>query len=183
MEQTLVLIKPDGVRRQLVGEIISRFERAGLKIKALKLVRPSKSLLEKHYPTTEKWFRSVGEKVLKLYEEKKIDPQKELGTFDPSEIGRLVKSWLVSGYMSSGPVVALVLSGYHAVDNARKICGYTYPYNADMGTIRGDFSLDSPIYANLEKRAVENLIHASESLEEAHREIKLWFREEEIIED
>lgn len=180
MERSLILVKPDGIRRQLVGELIRRFERTGLKIEALKIIKPEKELLEKHYPTTEEWFNSVGKKMLKFYKEQKIDPIEKVGTDKPLELGKLVKKWLMV-YLGSGPVVAIIFSGYHVVENARKICGYTYPYSADMGTIRGDFSLDSPKYANLEGRSVENLVHASESPEEAEREIKLWFEDKEIM--
>jgi len=180
VERTLVLIKPDGVQRRLIGEILSRFERAGLEIKALKILKPSLEILEAHYPSSQEWFLKVGQKMLEFYQEKKLDVKEKLGTNDPLQLGQMVKKWLLD-YMSSGAVVAVVLAGYHAVDNVRKICGYTYPYSADVGTIRGDFALDSPTYANLEGRAVRNLVHASENVEEAEREIKLWFRKEEIL--
>lgn len=180
MERTLVLIKPDGVKRQLSGEIINRFERAGLKIKALKMVMPSRELANKHLPSDEKWIVGLGNKTLKNYKEKSIDPIKAVGTDNPLKIGQMVRKWLLE-YLIEGPVVAMVLEGYHAVENARRLCGYTIPYSADVGSIRGDYALDSPAYANAEKRAVKNLVHAAEDAVYAKKEITLWFKKEEIM--
>ncbi len=180
IEKTLVIIKPDGVERGFIGEIVSRFEKTGLKAEALKMIKPTQELIEKHYPDDKKWIKEVGEKTLKLYKEYKIDPIKKIGTDNPSEIGTICRKWLLD-YMRRGPMVAIIFSGYHAVDNVRKLVGYTYPLNADVGSIRGDFCLDSAVYANLEKRAVENLVHASGSNEEAQEEISMWFKKEEIF--
>jgi len=178
-ERTLVVIKPDAVKRGLIGEIISRFEKAGLKIVALKLVQPTKEHYNLHYPDSKEWLRKVGEKTLATYKEYGIDPKKELGTTDKVKIGKMVKKWTVE-FMSSGPVVAMIVEGPHAVENVRMIVGPTLPYKAPPGTIRGDFSGDSPALANAAKRAVKNLIHASGDKEEAQREIQLWFAPEEI---
>jgi len=174
MERTLVLIKPEGVKRKFVGRIISRFEDANLTIEKMKLMVASRELVEKHYPSDREWTTLVGNKTLDTYKQFGIDPVSELGTSDAYEIGKTVKGWLVE-YISSGPIVALVLSGNHAVDVVRKLVGSTIPINAQPGTIRGDYSVDSPDLANKEKRPVQNLIHASGNVKEAETEIALWF--------
>lgn len=181
IERTLVIVKPDGVKRGLIGEIISRFERANLKIVAMKMVWADRSKIEGFYPSSIEWFRSVGNKTLNSYKEMGIDPRRELGTDDPVEIGKLVKKWLMD-YMTETPIVLMVVEGNHAVEVVRKIVGNTLPYKAEPGTIRGDYSVDSPDLANREKRAIRNLVHASDSPEEAKREIEYWFKEDEIYE-
>lgn len=173
-EQTFVLVKPDGVRKGLIGEIIKRFEQRDLKIVALEMFKPTKEQIDNHYPKDEAWIKRLGEKSLTTYAKYGIDPKPLLGTADALEIGRMVRTWLVD-YMVSAPLVRMVVQGLHAVDMVRKITGPTLPYVADMGTIRGDFSNDSPALANTEKRAVMNLIHASETADEAKHEIKHWF--------
>lgn len=181
IERTLVIVKPDGVKRGLVGEIISRIERAGLKIVAMKMVKATREQIEGFYPSDEGWLRSVGNKTLTSYREMGIDPRAELGTDDPVEIGRIVKGWLVD-YMTEAPIVLMVVEGNHAVSVMRKLVGHTLPYKAEPGTIRGDFSADSPDLANRERRSIRNLVHASDSPEEARREISYWFRDDEILE-
>ena len=173
-EKTFVLIKPDGVQKGLIGEIIKRFEQRDLKIVALEMFLPTAEQIDKHYPKDKTWIKRLGEKSLNTYEKYGIDPKPLLGTTDQLEIGQMVRSWVVD-YMSSAPLVRIVVQGLHAVDMVRKIAGSTLPYQADMGTIRGDFSNDSPALANSEKRAVMNLIHASEMPEEAKHEITHWF--------
>lgn len=181
IEKTLILIKPDGVERLLIGTIIKRFEKTGLRVVALKMLKAPKEILEKHYAADPEYYKSIGEKTLSTYREYNLDPIKELGTDDPEKIGKMVRDWTIK-YVSRGPVVAMVLKGPHAVENCRRLVGYTAPFKADVGSIRGDFALDSPLYANLEKRAIENLVHASGTKEEAEREIALWFTPEEILE-
>ena len=173
-EKTFVLIKPDGVQKGLIGEIIKRFEQRDLKIVALEMFLPTAEQIDKHYPKDKAWIKRLGEKSLDTYEKYGIDPKPLLGTTDQLEIGEMVRSWVID-YMSSAPLVRIVVQGLHAVDMVRKIAGLTLPYQADMGTIRGDFSNDSPALANSEKRAVMNLIHASETPEEARHEIIHWF--------
>ncbi len=182
MEQTVVLIKPDGVKRGLSGEIIRRFERSGLKIAAMKMVRASDELLLKHYQsgnpaTLKRW----GEKTLKTYTQYGKNARKELGTDDPIELGKMVNKWLFD-YIKSGPIVAVLLEGKHAVENAIAQAGPTMPVASPAGTIRGDFSTDSAAYANDEKRGVMNLVHVSASIEEANLEKTLWFSSSEIHE-
>lgn len=180
IERTVVLLKPDSVARGLVGEILHRFEKSGLKIIALKMVHVDKSLVAKHYPDSRTEFlRGMGEKTLATYEKYGADPNEELGTKDPLEIGRMVNNWNME-FLSSGPVVAILLEGLHAIENVRQIAGNTLPVFAAPGTIRGDYSLDSPALANATKRSVRNLVHASGTVEEAKYEAELWFRNDEI---
>lgn len=181
MEQTVVLIKPDGVKRGLIGEIVARFEKAGLKIIAMKLIWVIQTLVGKHYRDDDAYHRGVGERTLANYKEFGFDPNEKLGTSDPVEIGRLVRKWNME-FLSSGPVVAVLLEGFGAIKVVRKIVGSTYPSESPPGTIRGDFSLESPLVANSQGRTIRNLIHASGSAEEAEFERKLWFKEKEIYE-
>ncbi len=178
-EKTLVLIKPDGVKRGLIGEIISRIEKRGLKIIALEMVWANKEQIAGNYPNTDKWLRGVGEKTKATYEKYGYDVKKELGTYNNKKIGEMVREWLIE-FMTSGPIVKMVVKGVHAVDMMRKMVGNTMPALAEMGTIRGDFSIDSSIAANKAKRAVHNIVHASGSIEEAEKEIQFWFSPEEI---
>ncbi|MFQ5452178.1 MAG: nucleoside-diphosphate kinase [Candidatus Paceibacterota bacterium] len=181
MEKTLIVIKPDGVQRGLTGRILRRFERAGLKIVASKMVHVSKNLAEKHYPgDRQELWTGIGHKTLENYSEMEADAKKLLGTNDPIEIGKMVRVWLLE-YITSGPVFAAILEGYHAVDLVRKLAGHTLPYKSAPGTIRGDFSYDSSYLANTGKRAIKNMLHASGSKEEAEYEIPLWFGKDEIV--
>jgi nucleoside-diphosphate kinase len=179
VEKTLVLIKPDGVKRGIVGRVLTRFEQVGLKIAALKLVIASREHVENHYPNTPEWIRGMGEKTLQTYHDQGKDPVQEIGTADPMEIGNMIKGWNVD-YLTSGPLVALVVEGAHAISVVRKMCGFTLPAFAEPGTIRGDFSITSPIVANELNRAVRNLVHASSDPEEAAHEIDHWFSEDEL---
>ncbi len=179
IEKTVVIVKHDGVARGLMGEIIGRFERIGLKLVAMKMVHATNEMGEKHYPTEEKWFRRVGERSLSEYEEKGIDPDEILGTDDPIEIGKMVKAWNVT-YLTEGPVLAMVFEGFDAIKMARKLIGHTIPAKADPGTIRGDYSIDSAELGNLRRRPARNLIHASGDHREAANELGLWFQSEEI---
>ena len=178
-ERTFVMIKPDGVQKQIIGEVISRFERCGLKVIALKMFTPTREQMHNHYPQDDVWKSRLGEKTLGTYEKYGVDPKEELGTNDKLEIGEMVRGWVLD-YMISAPVVQMIIEGGHAIDLVRKLGGATLPVFADCGTIRGDYSVDSPAIANKEKRAVKNIMHASETPEEAENEIKLWFNENEI---
>lgn len=169
-----MLVKPDGVRKGLVGEIIKRIEQRGLKIVALEMFQPTKAQIHDHYPKDETWISRLGQKTLSTYQKYGYDAKAELGTEDELAIGKMVREWLVD-YMTSAPLVRIAVQGIHAVDMVRKIAGPTMPYQAEMGTIRGDYSADSPALANKEKRAVMNLVHASETPEEASHEIEFWF--------
>lgn len=179
-ERTFCLIKPDGVKRGLIGDIIHRIEKAGLKIVAMKMMVPTAEQVRKHYPMSdEAWVNRLGEKSLSSFENIDAEAEVVLGSTDTKVIGKGVADSLVE-FMTSGPVVAMVVEGIQAIDMLRKLVGHTLPYKADMGTIRGDYSVDSPAVANVEGRAIHNLIHASEIASEAETEIKLWFGEDRI---
>ena len=175
LEQTLVLIKPDGVQRGHVGDIMSRFERVGLKLTALKMILPQHEDVNKHYALTEEWMQGVFEKASKKYA--------ELGqTFpfaDHKAYGQSIKDGLVE-FLKAGPIVAMVLEGEQAVVLVRKLVGATEPMSAAPGTIRGDFSPDSYGLANAQNRPIRNLINASGTVEEAQNEIKIWFTDAEL---
>jgi len=179
MERTCVLVKPDGVKRGLVGEVIHRIEQRGLKLIALKMVAPSERQARGHYPMTDAWMRGMGEKTLETYAKYGKDPVREVGTNDPLAIGKMVAEWNID-FFTSGPVVAMLWEGIHAIDMIRKIVGNTVPAKAEMGTIRGDYSVDSPVLANAGKRALHNVVHASGDPSEAANEIQHWFTADEI---
>lgn len=173
-EKTYVMLKPDGVRKGLIGEVIRRFEQRDLKIVALEMFQPLEETIDTHYPKSEEWITRLGQKTLSTYEKYGFDAMADFGTTDAKDIGPEIRKWLID-YMISAPLVKMVVQGVHAVDVVRKIAGPTMPYLAEMGTIRGDFSIDSPALANMEKRAVMNIVHCSETPEEAAHEIKHWF--------
>jgi len=175
-ERTLVIIKPDGVQRSLIGEIIKRHERIGLKLVAMKMLVPTSEQVETHYTLDPEWKKNVGEKTISSYKKKGVNPPSE----NPIEIGDRVLGSLVK-YMTSGPVVAMVWQGAHAVKIVRKVTGGTEPLTSDVGTIRGDFVLDSYQMSDNDGRAVRNLIHASGSEDEANNEIKHWFGDGELV--
>ena len=175
-EQTLAIIKPDGIQRSLVGEIIKRFERAGLKLVAMKMLVPSVEHIEAHYTLDPNWRRITGEKTIKGYRDKGLTPPSE----DPLEITGILLGNLQK-YLTSGPVIAMVIQGAHAVKIVRKLVGGTEPLTSDVGSIRGDYVLDSYQMSDTDGRAIRNLIHASGSSEEANLEIKHWFSGDEII--
>lgn len=179
LERTFLMVKPDGVRRGLIGEIIRRVEQCNLKIIALGMFQATREQIDDHYPKDEKWINRLGEKTMKTYQKYGFNAKEELGTEDTLEIGKQVRKWLIE-YMTSAPLVKIVVEGVHAVDMVRKLVGDTIPAFADCGTIRGDFSVDSAASANREKRAIHNLVHASETTEEAEHEIKHWFGVEQI---
>lgn len=178
-ELTFLMIKPDGVRRGCIGDIIHRIERTGLKVVALKMVNASREKVDGFYPSDAEWITRVGKKTLATYEKFGYDAVAELGTTDPKKIGGLVREWLMD-FMTSGPVVPMAVRGVHAVTKIRKLAGATMPTDADFGTIRGDYSFDSAASANRDKRAVFNVVHATETIEEAQHELSYWFAPNEI---
>ncbi len=179
-EKTFVMVKPDGVTRGLIGEIIQRIEQRGLKVVALKMFQPSREQMDNHYPKDEKWVNRLGEKTKATYEKYNLDMQADYGTTDTMEMGKRVREWVLD-FMTAAPVVIMVVEGLHAVDMVRKLVGPTVPALAEIGTIRGDYSVDSQVLANMEKRALANLVHASENIEESDHEIGYWFKPEEIV--
>lgn len=181
MERTLVVLKPDAVQRGIIGDVVTRFERVGLKIIGAKLFKPTDDVLDKHYPIDRKEFiEGMGNKTLENYKELGEDPKVQFGHGDPYKIGLEVRKWLVD-FMKSGPVFAMVIEGPHAVEIVRKIRGHTLPFKADPGTITGDYSFDSSSLANRGVRSIRNLVHASGNAEEAEFEIGLWFSESELF--
>ncbi len=176
-ERTLVIIKPDGIQRNLVGEIVSRFERTGLKLIAMKMIVPTEELVEKHYTLDPEWIRIAGEKSIKSAKEKGNPVLSEV----PLEVGKMVLNSLKK-YLTCGPVITMVWEGNHAVSIVRKLTGSTEPLSSDVGTIRGDFVIDSYQLSNKDGRAVRNLIHSSGSVKEANDEINHWFKESDLIE-
>lgn len=175
-ERTLVLIKPDGVQRGLIGEIVKRYERSGLKLVGLKLVVPTHDLVEAHYLVDPEWRVKTGLKTIESYKAKGKKPPSE----DPLKITEVILNNL-KRYMSAGPVVAMVWQGIHAVGVVRKITGGTEPLTSDVGTIRGDLTIDSYEISDIDGRAVRNLIHSSGTPDEAEKEIVLWFASHELI--
>jgi nucleoside-diphosphate kinase len=153
MERTLVLLKPDAVKRGLTGEIISRFEKAGLKIVGMKMVSPDESHYHHHYETISKLISRRGEEVF----HKNAD------------------------FMMSGPVIAMVLQGVNVVSNVRKMVGDTDPGSAQPGTIRGDYAHMTIEHANKNSSGLPNIIHASGNVEEAGQEVAHWFSDQELF--
>lgn len=175
-ERTLVIMKPDAVQRSLMGEILSRYERTGLKLIAMKMMVPTAEQVEKHYLLDPEWKKNVGEKSIAAYVKKGETPPSS----DPIEVGNIVVAALMK-YLSAGPVVAMVWQGSHAVELVRKVTGGTEPRTSDVGTIRGDYVIDSYHMADVDGRAIRNLIHASGSVSEAEAEIAHWFTSDEIV--
>jgi nucleoside-diphosphate kinase len=174
-ERSFVIIKPDGVQRSLIGEIIHRIERAGLKLTALKFVLPTEEQCWTHYNKDDAWYESKGAKM--------IDSRKLAGlpTDKPAiEYGKDIVRALAK-FMTSGPVVAMIWQGNEAVGIVKKIVGGTEPLTSDVGTIRGDLTIDSYDLAGADERAVRNLIHCSDKSEEAEREIGIWFTSDDIV--
>ncbi len=180
-ERTLIILKPDAVQRGLIGDIIGRFEKMGLKIVGAKFFVPTTELLNKHYPVDrEDFITGMGQKTLDNYRELGLDPKHYFGTDDANKIGLVVQKWLVD-FMISAPVMAVVLEGPHAIELVRKVRGHTLPLKADPGTITGDYSFDSSSLANSEQRPIRNLVHASGNKKEAEFEIDLWFKPDELF--
>lgn len=180
-QRVLIIIKPDGVKRGIIGKVTKRFEQVGLKIVGLKFIWAQKEKIKNHYPSSEAWFRKVGERTLINYKKKGLDAKTILGTDDSLAIGKMVKGWLID-YMSASPLLLMVLSGYETIGLVRKLCGDTTPLNAASGTIRGDFSSDNIDLANSNRRPLRNIIHASDTLEDAEKEINVWFEKHELFE-
>lgn len=175
-QKTLVLVKPDGVQRGLIGEVIKRYESCGLKLVALKMLIPTEKLAYDHYHSDPSWAIKNGTRTLEGYKLKGKKPP----TNDPLKMAEITRATLTK-YLTSGPVVAMVWQGMNAVLNIRKITGHTEPSQSTPGTIRGDYTIDSYDMADLGHRSVRNIIHASGSVEESDKEIPLWFKPEEIL--
>jgi nucleoside-diphosphate kinase len=175
MERSLIVFKPDVVQRQIVGEILQRFERKGFKIIGMKMVNPSKDLIGKHYSNNKDYLESTGSKVRKGAEERG-EKVKE----SDYELGLRVRDWCIE-YLTCGPVIAMVLEGWHVIELVRKALGSTNPRTADIGTIRSDYTPDSYVFADMQGRVTRTMVHASDSRESAKREIPLWFNNDELF--
>ena len=173
IERTLILAKPDAIQRGLVGEIIQRFERLSFRISGMKMVHPSESSLGQHYADDPVWKKSVGEKTRASMLKKGVEMQET-----DEQIGDRIGQWNMNCLRE--PIIAIVFEGLHAIEAGRKIVGTTEPKTAALGSIRGDYSVDSFPNADKQKRTIRNLCHASGSVEEAEREIAIWFGKDEI---
>lgn len=180
-QRALLIIKPDAVQRGIIGKIIRRFEQVGITIIGLKFIWATEKQIVDHYPNSDAWFKKVGERTLTNYQKKGLDVKEIFHTNDPIAIGKTVKQWLIS-YLQESPICILVVQGYETIEIVRKLSGNTIPLLAAPGTIRGDFSHDAIDLANEHKRPLRNIIHASDSLEDAEKEIKVWFSPDELFE-
>lgn len=174
-ERTLVILKPDAVQRGLIGEVIKRIEKTGLKLIAIKMVNATEEQLWAHYNKDDEWFSKKGTRTIEERTSLGLPVEKEAIEYGKDIVRALVK------FMSCGPVVPMVWEGNQAVGIVKKIVGSTEPLTSDGGTIRGDYTLDSYELSSLDGRAVRNLIHCSDPVSDAVREIPLWFSENEIL--
>jgi len=175
IERTLIIIKPDAVKRGLVGKIIETFENVGLKLMTAKMLRPDKEVIKNHYPGTVEWIRKMGEKTLTSFKQSGNSVIETFKTEDRNKLGQFVYERLIK-YWMEGPIIVMVWQGANAITVARKLRGHTIPALAIPGTLHAQFSFDSsPLSASLD-RVVKTFIHASGSTDEAKREIKYWFK-------
>lgn len=174
-ERTFVILKPDTVQRSLIGEVVKRFERTGLKCTAMKMTMATEENLLNHYNKDDAWFLKKGNRVIEEMQSRNLPIEKEAIEYGKDIIATIVK------YMTAAPVVMMILEGNKAIDVVTKLVGTTEPSTSDVGTIRGDFTIDSYGHSSYENRSVRNLIHCSDVPVEAEREIALWFKEEEIM--
>jgi len=174
---TLVIIKPDGIQRSLIGEIIKRIERVGLKIIALKMILATEEQLWKHYNKEDEWFLRKGGLIMENRKKFGMSIEKEAIDYGKDIIRSIIK------FMMAGPMVAMVIEGNSSVAIVKKLVGVTDPDNSDVGTIRGDFTVDSYNLSDFDNsRAIRNLMHCTEGDQnEAKREIDIWFSPEELI--
>ena len=174
-ERTFVILKPDTVQRSLIGEVISRFERTGLKFVAMKMFVPTAEKLMAHYNKDDAWFLKKGNRIIDDLKAQGLPVEKEAMEYGKDIIRTIVN------YMTAAPVVGMILEGNQSVAVVTKLVGTTEPATSDVGTIRGDYTVDSYGHSSYENRAVRNLVHCSESPAEAEREIAIWFTPEETM--
>jgi len=179
-QKALLIIKPDGVARGLCGAILKRFEQVGLTIVGLKFGMTDEKTVVAHYPETDVWFEKVGQRTLTNYAKKDLDAKSIFKTDNAIEIGKTVKKWLIN-YFQESPVLCVVVEGYNVIEIVRKLSGNTIPLLATPGTIRGDFSHDTIDLANEQNRPLRNIIHASDTVEDGEKEVRLWFKPEELF--
>ncbi len=174
-ERTFVILKPDSIQRSLMGEIIRRFEQTGLKCTAMKMLVPEEAQLLTHYNRDDEWFLKKGTRIVEEMQAQGRPVDKEAIEYGRDIIRTIVK------YMTAAPVVAMIWEGNESVAVVTKIVGTTEPKTSDVGTIRGDYTVDSYSHAAYENRSVRNLIHCSESPAEAEREIAIWFADTDVM--
>ncbi len=174
MEKTLIIIKPDAVKRGLIGTVIETFEKVGLKLLTAKMVKPDTKVIKNHYPGTPDWMREMGQKTLASFKESGVDVKTKMGTDDSLKLGQFVYDRLIK-YWSEGPIIVMVWEGPDAVAVARKLRGHTIPLLAQTGTLHSTYSFDSSALSSGLDRVVKTFVHASGSKDEAEREIKYWF--------
>ena len=175
IERTLIIVKPDGVKRCLTGDIMTRLERVGLKLVGLKMKHSSPDIIREHYLVDPEWKTKVGQKTFDIYEKK--------GDTFPYESKEKAADQILNNlvnFMTAGPVIAAVFEGAHSIELVRKLVGGTEPLSSDVGTIRGDYVMDSYKMADDGGRAIRNIIHASSSVKEAEKEIDIWFDKNEL---
>lgn len=173
-EQTVVMIKPEIIKRGLVGNVIHKFEMVGMHINQIKVAQAKRSMLEQFYKKDPRWMRRVGMSTIERFHQQGLQIDDYLGTNDPIQIGELIYHWNIRA-IEDAEVIALLLSGPHAIERIKQVVGTTEPIEADRGTIRGDWCTDSVIYSTSHKRAISNLVHRSSNREEVEREKKVWF--------
>jgi len=174
-ERTLVIVKPDGIQRSLMGEILMRIERTGLKFVAVKFLLPKADQCWTHYNKDEEWFMKKGTRIVDDRTAQGLPIEKEAMEYGKDIIQSNVD------FFTSGPVLAAVIEGNQSVAIVKKLVGGTEPTTSDVGTIRGDLTVDSYALSSIDNRAVRNLIHCSDSPEEAEREIPIWFDPSEVV--
>ncbi len=175
-EQTFIAIKAEGIQRHLIGEIITRFERRGLKLAAMKMMVATADIVGQHYPDSDDWYIPTGTKAIEGAASRGITMKET-----PKEVATVIRNNLVDHFLNR-PIICMIWEGAHAVQIGRKTVGATNPLDAAPGTIRGDLTVDSYELADKAGRVVRTIVHASGSVEEAKTEIALWFKPEEIIE-
>lgn len=175
LERSLLLIKPDVLQRQIVGEILSRFERKGFKIIGLKMLNATKEQVGDHYINEESYLIETGEKAKKGA----IARGEDVTNWNSLEKGKIIRQRNID-YLTCGPIVAMVLEGFGVIAQVRKVLGSTSPADGDVGTIRDDYSLDTYALADYVSRSTRTMLHASDSVENAERELKIWFKEKEL---
>jgi nucleoside-diphosphate kinase len=174
-QRTLVILKPDAIQRSLMGEIISRIERTGLKLVAAKFLVATREQCLTHYNKDDAWFLKIGERIIEKMQKNNVEVKKQASEYGKDMLEATIR------FVTAGPMLAMVFQGNQSVGIVKKIVGDTEPLSSDVGTIRSDYTIDSYELANLNDRCVRNLIHCSDEVPEAEREIKVWFKDEELI--
>ncbi len=174
-ERTLVLLKPDAVSRHIVGEIMQRFERKNMKIVGMKMIWPTSEKAGQHYADDEEWYEDTGGKTVANYKKQGIDTG-----MTAREMGVKIRDTLMES-LTAGPIVALVLEGAHVIELARKMRGSTSPRDGEPGTIGFDYTLDSYELSDSGGWSIRNVMHCSDSVENANREIAVWFDVDEVL--